>query len=276
MAKQLKRIDAGGIQVAALYNRCTGRETPRERQAKRQASSAAQRRMNQIYSYQQLELRLAVNFPTPGSGLWVTLTYDDDHMPGSRKETQLRFKYFLQKLRRARKEAGLPEPVVFWTPEVLTSASGRWHVHLVMDNTGRDYDLIRSCWIYGSDIEIRKLGVSEPGKRIPDCMDRDAEEPGNYYRSVARYMTKELRECQEYDARPGLHGWSCTRNAKKPEVETMIVPDDFELEVPEGSIVMLDERKRTEWAMWRVIKYCFSGAGFARTPRARRRRYRRS
>lgn len=50
MAKTLKRIDAGGIQVAALYNRCTGRETPRERQAKHQASSEAQRRMNQIYS----------------------------------------------------------------------------------------------------------------------------------------------------------------------------------------------------------------------------------
>lgn len=274
MAKTLKRIDAGGIQVAALYNRCTGRETTRERQAKHQASSAAQRRMNQIYSYQQLELRLAVNFPTPGSGLWVTLTYDDEHMPGSRKEAQLRFKYFLQKLRRARQAAGLPEPVVFWTPEVLTSASGRWHHHAVMDSTGRDYDLIRACWIYGSDIEIRKLGMPEPGRQPPVWYGQDADEPGNYYKAVARYMTKELRECQEYEAKPGLHGWSCTRNARKPEVETMTVPDDFELEAPEGSIVMLDERKRTEWASYWVIKYRFSGAGFGQAPRARRKRYR--
>lgn len=275
MAKTLKRIDAGGIQIAALYNRCSGREAPRERQAKRQASSAAQRRMNQIYSYQQLELRLALNFPTPGSGLWVTLTYDDAHMPGSRKEAQLRFKYFLQKLRRARKEAELPEPVVFWTPEVLTSESGRWHHHAVLDSTGRDYDLIRACWIYGSDIEIRKLGVPEPGRQPPAWYGQDADEPGNYYKAVARYMTKELRECQEYDVRPGLHGWSCTRNARKPEVETTTVPDDFELEAPEGSIVMLDERKRTEWASYRVLKYRFSGAGFAPAPRAKRRRYRR-
>lgn len=275
MAKTLKRIDAGGIQIAALYNRCTGRETPRERQAKHQASSEAQRRMNQIYSYQQLELRLAVNFPTPGSGLWVTLTFDDDHMPGSRKEAQQRFKYFLKKLRQARRKAGLPDPVVFWALEVLTSTSGRWHVHLVMDNTGRDFDLIRSCWSYGSDIEICKLGVSEPGRKLPDWMDRDAEEPGNYYRSVARYMTKELRECQEYDARPGLHGWSCTRNAKKPEMETFVVPDDYELQAPEGSTVMLDERKTTEWASYRVLKYRFGGSGFAPAPRAKRRRYRR-
>lgn len=275
MAKTLKRIDAGGIQIAALYNRCTGRETPRERQAKHQSSSEAQRRMNQIYSYQQLELRLAVNFPTPGSGLWVTLTFDDDHMPGSRKEAQQRFKYFLKKLRQARRKAGLPDPVVFWALEVLTSTSGRWHVHLVMDNTGRDFDLIRSCWSYGSDIEICKLGVSEPGRKLPDWMDRDAEEPGNYYRSVARYMTKELRECQEYDNKPGLHGWSCTRNAKKPEVETFVVPDDYELQAPEGSTVMLDERKTTEWASYRVLKYRFGGSGFAPAPRAKRRRYRR-
>lgn len=275
MAKTLKRIDAGGIQVAALYNRCTGRETTRERQAKHQASSEAQRRMNQIYSYQQLELRLSVNFPTPGSGLWVTLTYDDAHMPKSRKEAQLRFKYFLQKLRHARRDAGLPEPVVFWTPEVLTSESGRWHHHAVMDSTGRDYDLIRACWIYGSDIEIRRLGVQEPGKGMPPWNDPNADEPGNYYRMVARYMTKELRECQEYDTKPGLHGWSCTRNAKKPEVETFVVPDDYELQAPEGSTVMLDERKTIEWASYRVLKYRFGGSGFAPAPRAKRRRYRR-
>ena len=275
MAKTLKRIDAGGIQVAALYNRCTGREAPRERQAKRQASSAAQRRMNQIYSYQQLELRLAVNFPTPGSGLWVTLTHDDAHMPRSRKEAQLRFKYFLQKLRKARQAAGLPDPVVFWAPEILTSSSGRWHVHLVMDSTGRDYELIRDCWIYGSDIEIRRLGIQEQNEEQPAWHGQDADEPGNYYKAVARYMTKELRDCQEHDSRPGLHGWSCTRNAKKPEVETSIVPDDFQLEAPEGSTVMLDERKTTEWASYRVIKYRFSGAGFASVPKAKRRRYRR-
>ena len=275
MAKTLKRIDAGGIQVAALYNRCTGRETPRERQAKRQASCAAQRRMNQIYSYQKLELLLATNFPTPGSGLWVTLTHDDAHMPGSRKEAQLRFKYFLQKLRKARQAAGLPDPVVFWAPEILTSSSGRWHVHLVMDSTGRDYELIRDCWIYGSDIEIRRLGIQEQNEEQPAWHGQDADEPGNYYKAVARYMTKELRDCQEHDSRPGLHGWSCTRNAKKPEVETSIVPDDFQLEAPEGSTVMLDERKTTEWASYRVIKYRFSGAGFASVPKAKRRRYRR-
>lgn len=272
MAKTLKRIDAGGIQIAALYPRRTGREGPAQRAAKQHASSAAQRRMNQIYSYQELELRLAVNFPTPGSGLWVTLTHDDRHIPKARKEAQLRFKYFLQKLRQARKAEGLPEPVVFWAPEILTSESGRWHQHVVLDATGRDYDIIRSCWIYGTEIEIRKLGKPEPGEELPEWWQPEDEEPGNYYRMVAKYMTKELRECQEYEARPGLHSWSCTRNAKRPEIDTVTVPDDFELTVPEGASIYIDEQKRTEYASYRVIKYRFDRALFAPAPRARRRR----
>ena len=276
MARTLKQIYAGPLRVQALYSRCPPSDTPKVRQAKRQASSAAQRRMNQIYSYEQLELRLAANFPLPGSGLWVTLTHDDAHMPGSRKEAQLRFKYFLKKLRAARKAAGLPEPVVFWAPEILTSESGRWHQHVVMDSTGRDFDLIRACWIYGSDVEIRKLGIPEPGEKPPAWYDPEAEEPGNYFRMVAKYMTKELRECQEYETKPGLHGWSCTRNAKKPEVDALAVPDDFRLEPPEGATVYLDKRESTEWATYQVLKFRLNGSDFGSVPRARRRRSRRA
>ena len=257
MAKPLKRMDAGAVQVEALYDKRTARDTPVQRAAKQNASSEAQRRLNQTGSWQKLELRLALNFPTPGSALVVTLTHDDLHMPKNRKEAQLRFKYFLQKLRRARRDAGLPEPVVFWAPEILTSASGRWHQHIVLDSTGRDMEIIRACWIYGSDIEAEKLRV-------------DAEKN---HETLARYMTKELRECQEYEAKPGLHGWSCTRNARKPEVETVTVPDDYQLDPPEGCVVLLDEQRRTEFASWRVVKYRF-GSPISRPPRARRKRRR--
>ena len=256
VAKTLKRIDAGGIQIAALYSRRSGREPPRERAAKQKASSEAQRRMNQIYSYQKLELMLACNFPTAGSALVGALTFDDKHLPRSRAEAQQRIRYFLQLLRRERKKAGLPEPVVFWALEVLTS--GRWHVHFVIDSTGQDLEILRRCWIYGQDIEAEKLRVDDESN----------------HETLARYMTKELREAQEYECRPGLHGWSCTRNARRPEVETLTVPDDYELTPPEGCTVLIDENRQTEFASWRVIKYRFGGES-ARTPRARRRRRRR-
>ena len=256
MALTLKTIYAGPLRVQALYARCAPQDTPKQRQAKHKASSEAQRRMNQIYSYQNLELMLAANFPTAGSGLVVTLTFDDRHMPGSRREALRRFKYFRTKLDKARKAAGLPELVAFWSPEVLTSASGRWHFHIVVNSTGRDAELIRSCWIYGSDIEIEKLRV-------------DAEKN---HETLARYMTKELREVQDYDDRPGLHGWSCTRNAKRPERETLTVRDDFRLEAPEGCTVLIDERRSTEYASWHVLKIRLNGGGFDRPPRAKRRR----
>ena len=256
MALTLKHIDAGGIQVAALYNRCTPRDSAAQRAAKHQASSAAQRRMNQIYSYQKLELMLAKNFPTAGSALVVTLTHDDQHMPKDRREAQLRFKYFLQKLRAARKAEGLPEPVVFWAPEILTSASGRWHQHIVLDSTGRDLEILRRCWIYGNDIEAEKLRV----------------DAGKNHETLAKYMTKELRECQEYEAKPGLHGWSCTRSCRLPEVDEQIVDDRKPLRAPRGATVLIQERRSTEFAERALLKYRLPARCFQPRARARRRR----
>lgn len=275
MAKILKLIDAGGLQVAALYNRRTGRESPKVRAAKQKASSEAQRRMNRIYSYQKLELMLAVNFPRAGSAMVCAATFDDAHMPKSRQEAQLRFKYFLKLLRIERKAEGLPEPVVFWAPEILSSESGRWHFHFVLDNTGRDLDMIRRCWIYGTEIEAEKL--QKPGrlhrvKWMEEVSAEAGDEPDNLYKALAIYMTKEMRECQEYDSKPGLHGWSCTRNAKRPEIETLTVDDDYQLTAPEGSEVLYDRRESTQYASWQVLKYCYDGSRYPAPPRARRRR----
>lgn len=256
MAKTLKRIDAGALQFYVLYERISKRDDDRVRQAKKKSSTEAQRCMNQIYSYQQLERMLAKNFPVPGSALVLTLPFDDAHLPHSRKEAQLRARYFRYKLRLGCKAEGLPDPVIFWAPEILTSASGRWHLHMVIDNTGRDMDLIRRCWIYGENIEIRKLRV-------------DSEKN---HETLARYMTKELRECQEYDSKPGLHGWSCTRNAKRPEVDTVTVPDDYSLDVPEEWSVLLNELRSSEFSSYHVLKCRVPKGAFVPPKRARRRR----
>lgn len=253
-----KIITAGCLTIEAVYPRRDRRDAPRERAAKAKATNDAQRALNLKNSTQQLELMLAANFPTPGSGLVIVLSYDDKHLPKSRKEAQRRFKYFLQKLRAARKAAGLPSPRVFFAPEVLTSATGRWHHHIVMDNTGDDLDMLRACWIYGSDIDCRKLRV-----------DRDKN-----HETQARYMSKELREAQEYDCRPGLHGWSCTRNCLKPDVETFPADAGEQISPPAGAEILTDEHRQTEFAAWRVVKYRVSPGAFPKPPKARRRRRR--
>lgn len=248
-------IDGGAVVYEIEHPVCSRGDSPRERSAKQRATTEAQRQRNRILSTRELELRLAKNFPRAGSGLVIVLTFDDRHLPKSRREAQRRFKYFLKKLREWRRAAGLPEPRVIYTPEVLTSATGRWHYHIVLDNTGRDLEAVRACWIYGSDIEAEKLRV-----------DKEKN-----HETLASYMNKELREAQEYECRPGLHGWSCTRNCLRPEVDVRIVEDRDRMRAPKGAVVLMHERRETELARMEMLKYRLPARCFQKPPRARRR-----
>ena len=249
-------IDGGAVVYVLEHPLRQRGDSDRVRAAKQKATSAAQAMRNQILSLRQLELLLADNYPTPGSGLVCCLTFDDRHLPGSRKEAQRRFKYFLRKLRDERRKAGLAEPRVIYSPEVLSSASGRWHYHLVLDATGDDLDMLRRCWIYGNEIEAEPL-------RVDDEKNHETQ---------ARYMSKELREAQEYDCRPGLHGWSCTRSCRRPEVDEQVVEDRRPLRAPRGATVLIQERRATEFAEHVILKYRLPASCFRPRARARRRR----
>ena len=249
-------IDGGAVVYQMEYPGARRSDPPKVRAAKQKATSAAQAIRNQILSTRALELLLSCNYPTPGSGLVLTLTFDDRHLPKDRKTAQRRLKYFLRKLRDDRAQAGLPEPRCVYCPEVLTSATGRWHFHLVLDATGDDLAMVRRRWIYGRDIEARPLRVDD---------DKNHE-------SLARYMNKELREAQEYECRVGLRGWSCTRNCRRPEVDVQTVEDSSRLRAPRGATVLIFERRTTELCESTVLKYRLPAEAFARRARTRRRR----
>lgn len=257
MAQTLKRIYAGGQRVDVLYSRGSRYDSPAQRAAKQKASSEAQRRMNQIYSYQKLELMLSTNFPTADSGLVVVLTCDPEHQPKNRNQMSRWLQQWRRRMNEERRARDLPELVAFWCIEVLTSRSGLWHAHLVINSTGNDADMIRRCWTHGSDIEISKLRI-----------DKEKN-----WETLAKYMTKEKRECQDENSGVGARSWSYTRNARKPEVETLVVGDDYQLQAPEGTTVLVDEKKRTEFASYHVMKYRFDGVRIGhRKQEARRRR----
>ena len=153
--KWKKIIVAGSLVLEAVYPAISGKDAPKVRQAKRKVSSAAQQRMNQKYSYQKLELMLAANF-TRGD-LIVTFTYDDDHLPGSRRQRG-------EELR------------MIWCTE-HRHGDGRWHHHAAINATGDDFDEILRLWAQG-EVEITKLRA-----------DKEKN-----YESLARYMAKEERE----------------------------------------------------------------------------------
>ena len=241
-----KIIHAGALVIEAVYPRMDRRDSERARAAKRKASTEAQKRMNQIYSWQKLELMLAANF-RPGD-LVVTLTYDDAHLPESRKASELRLKYFRQQLAAHRLMTG-QGLVMIWNTE-HKHGDGRWHHHTVLNATGDDYDLIRRLWIYGSDIEIKPLRV-----------DKEKN-----YETLARYM------CKEEGERLGQRKWSYTRNARKPEVETFRVEEDTTVQVPKGATEISVFSDSNQYGSARVIKYLAPGWQKRPTVRAKRRR----
>jgi hypothetical protein len=243
--KTKKIIHAGAMVVEAVYPRVSRADTGRVRAAKQKASSEAQRRMNNIYSYQKLELMLAANF-IPGD-LVITLTSDDRHLPKERAQAAAQLKYFRGQLGRLRRDNG-QELRMIWSTE-HKHGEGRWHHHIVVNATGEDFEDIRRLWIYGDNIEIQRLRV-------------DGEKS---YASLARYMAKEERE------RLGLRSWSYTRNCRKPEVETFPVEADTQLQAPKGSTVLEEHSQRTEYSSYKIIKYLAPGWERRGRVRARRR-----
>lgn len=246
--KTKKIIVAGALVREVIVSRASGRESPAVRAAKRKASTEAQQRLNAKHSWEKLELMLAANFVP--RDLVVTLTFDDDHLPETRKQAAARLKKFRSELARIRADAG-QELRMIWTLE-NKSGAGRWHVHLVCNTTGEDFADILRRWPYGGNTEIRRLQVDKTRN----------------YETLARYMCKEARE------RSGLRSWSCTRNCRKPEIECFPVPDDTRIEVPEGATIIQEETKRTEFAEFAYVKYLAAAPVVLRRmrPKARRRR----
>lgn len=226
--KWKKIIVAGPLVKECIYPAINGREEQRARDAKRKLSSEAQRRMNQKYSYQKLELMLAANFVQ--GDLVCSLTYDDAHLPRDRKEAMSKLKYFRAKLAAARKADG-EQLIMFWNVE-HKHGEGRWHHHVILNATGKDYELIRELWGQG-EVEIKPLRV-----------DKEKN-----YESLARYM------CKEQGDKVGGRAWSYTRNAKKPEVETFRVEADTPLQIPKGAIALEESSEKTNYGKYQFIKY---------------------
>ena len=248
MAKFKKIIVAGPLVVETVYPAPSPRDSVGVRAGKKALSSQAQQRMNLKYSYQKLELEIAANF---GVGdLYATFTYDDEHLPRSRKEANNRVALFMRRLRTARKAAGQELRYVYVTEH--KHGDGRWHHHILINATGDDYAQIRKLWGQGG-IEFVKIRI-----------DRDKN-----YETLARYLCKEQRD------KVGLRLWSGSRNLRKPERECFRVPNDTPLTPPHNAMVLTDTGDvTTAYGHFRYIKYLTAGIAATPKPKAKRRRRR--
>lgn len=248
--KRLKTITAGRLVFGVCYTQATVRDGPRQRAAKRKCSSAARQKLNFRFAYQKLRLLLAANFRR--GDLWVTLTYDDDHLPTCRKEAKKRATAFWDKMRRARAGADVPLKYVYVTHEILEDGSRRLHHHFMMTAAGAgDYELIRSLWTGGGNIEIKPVGESE--------LFHDED-----FLELAQYMLHE-RNPEATEHATGDRGFTGSRNLERPEEHSELVDDSVTIGAPPGAFVLDRESKQNEWGSYDYICYLLPESGKPKT-----------
>ena len=253
MSKTLKQVRSGRLVCAVVYTTPTAVDSPKARAQKQKASTAARERLNARTSFQKLERTLAANFDD--GDLYITLTYDDKHLPESRDKAVRRIRSFLSKLRGARKARGQPLGYIYVTEGC--GPGGRLHHHVVLNSTGDDLEEIRRLWIYGDNVELRRLRF-----------DRDYT-----YEDLASYLTKEPREWGHPQV--GERTWTPSLGLARPEETTEDVPDYLTLTAPPEAIaVEYQPPIRNGYGEYAWIKYMLPRGTGRKRPKAKRRRRR--
>lgn len=232
--KRLKTMRAGRLVRSVVYTAPCRKDPPQARGPRLRISSEAQAKFNLQKSTDKLEALLALNFPE--GFWWVTLTYDDAHLPENRDMARKLLKRYIRKLRQAWRLKQRELIYIYCTQEVLDDGSLRLHHHMVCNNCDwDDFDTLRSLWDAGSNVDIQWRNSDD------DITD------------IAVYMTHEPRDHGK--PRLGEQTWTPCRGLKRPEVETMDVPDDVTLEAPPGAQTVERDALRNEWGEFSFIKY---------------------
>ena len=245
-SKRLTQVRAGRLVTAVLYTQPMGADEPSVRAAKTKVSSAARQRLNRKASWQKLESLLAANFDA--GDLFVTLTYRDSCLPPTREAAGRNLSRFLQQLRTQRAARG-EELLYVKNTEHLTDDGevGRWHHHLVINATQRDFDEIRSLWSrWGDNVNIEQL--------LAD---------GEDYATRARYLCKER-------APAGKQAWTPSRGLARPKRVSELVDDSLTLDAPPGAVILERDQVVNGWGSYVYIKYLLPRSA-VRPPKRRRR-----
>lgn len=240
-SKRLKTVRAGRFVFGVCYTQALSSDSPKARAAKSKCSTLARRALNFRAAWQKLRLLLCANFRR--RDLWITLTYDDAHLPDSRREAKKRISLFVDRLRAAKKKAGEIFKYVYVTEEITDDGKGRrLHHHMVMTagDARADYELIRSLWTEGKHIEIRTLG--------------DHSLYADDFLEIAQYLCKERNpDAKVYNV--GDRCWCGSRNLARPQVESELVDDNVTITAPPGARILDQDQKRNEYGSYDYIVY---------------------
>lgn len=228
MAKIRKIYTAGCLTIEAIYTAYSPRDGYVARAEKKKISSEAQKWQNLKNAYQKLELQLAANI-RPGD-LKLCLTYSPDQLPQNRAAAQKDIAAFLRRLRARRREPWC----YFYRLEHKHKAGNHWHFHIYLTKGAETSDDFTRLWGKGVVNYCAPIVINE-------------EET---YENLARYIVKERPD------KLGQHLWEHSRNLKKVEVDRMRMPDDADISVPPGCILLGEcSGSRSVYGSYHSIKF---------------------
>lgn len=230
--KILSTLRAGKVVRQALYS--PRDPNPNRRRRAISISKEDKQRANLKTSYEKLLMLMCANF-SPGD-LWITLTYDDEHLPATREESHPFIRKFMRPMRKYRKDNKEPLRYVYCTQLTTRGGGMRLHHHMVMRfEDDIDIDKIRSLWEWGY-VHIRKL------RDFDDMLDK------------ARYMCREPRELGVRI--PGEQMWTASRGLFRPQpMFTTIDNDAIDISVPVGCTELSDPVQLPGYGGYKVILY---------------------
>lgn len=207
-----KRVifQAGRLWYAKQYLPLRGAAPSSQRRERRDYSTQIRNVINFRTSKEKLWLLLECNFRP--DDLYVSVSYRDENLPKTKDRAERNLTWFIRALRAERAAKG--QDLVYIRVTEGLHGDHRLHHHLIINATGDDYKTIRRLWSkFGDSVKIYPYKCKSPYEH-------------------AEYLTKEPKE--KGRRRVGERMWRISRNAKRPVVTTVDVPQGEELLVPHG------------------------------------------
>lgn len=245
--KRLVKVTAGRMVRLVQYVQAVSTDEPKIRAAKTKVSSPARIRINARTSTEKCEEVMAANFDR--GDLFVTFTYRE--APPTREAAIRQLNAFLRLLRSARAARG-ERLIYIKNCEHLRDdgSEGRWHHHVILNATGRDYEEIRSLWsAWGDNVDFEDLLGG-----------------GESYETRARYLCKERPPA-------GKQCWTPSRGLRRPIRTSELVDEALTVTVdslPAGSVILEHSEERNEWGSFVYFKYLLPYRQPRPDPRRRR------
>lgn len=193
----LKEIKAGDQLEAEIYPQFKRMsEVPKEGQ-KIARDNRAQNNLNDKNSRKFVERKVNANF---GDGdIWMTTTYDDEHLPpdGDIDAANRDMVNFIGRVNYQRKKRGLPNAKWIYVTEYDKDAAIRWHHHIIMDGA-LDMDIVEQCWKKGRRNEVRRLQKDDNGLS-----------------GLANYIVKQK------DRLKSEKRWHCSKGLLNPDIKVV-------------------------------------------------------